>query len=281
MAFAIAACSNDAPAPIQDDELVHVTFNVNPFEVGVEPMAARAESRASMAEVVNTIEYILVNKSTKKIWNGSQTLAQSGDDFGKFELWIPKGTYNTSVIAYNKDGAPNQELQLTYDNSYNAAFLKLQNADCFVYTNNQHDITSDMESVDLNLNRYVGQLVLRLNDNVPDDIKVVSVSTNLLNYYNITTGKNEYTTCTLSNSMSNTNGNVAEWSVFGMPQTERILKITIYDDNNSELGSCNVTYNIYSNRRTIITGNLTDVITQTPLNVTINDEWGNDAIVPL
>lgn len=65
------------------------------------------------------------------------------------------------------------------------------------------------------------------------------------------------------------------------PREKSYIEISLIDADNNELGTTNVTYSIYQNRRTIIHGNLTDVIKQKPFVITITDDWGTDVDVPL
>ena len=66
-----------------------------------------------------------------------------------------------------------------------------------------------------------------------------------------------------------------------LPQTNRSVNFTIYDKAGAKLGSTSVRVDFYQNRRTIVSGNLLDIISQKPFSITVTDDWEDDVIIPL
>ena len=66
-----------------------------------------------------------------------------------------------------------------------------------------------------------------------------------------------------------------------LPQTGRSVTLTLFDSSGAELGSTSVAVSFYQNRKTIVEGNLLDIISQKPFAITVTDDWGEDVVVPL
>jgi hypothetical protein len=72
-----------------------------------------------------------------------------------------------------------------------------------------------------------------------------------------------------------------EFGFYVLPQAGRTLTLSIYDDLGTELGTTSVPVSFYRNKRTIVEGNLLDVINQKSFVVTGSDEWDSDVVVPI
>lgn len=299
----MVSCANNDADIAPTDDLVQMQFNVNALNVDNEPMNAKrapgatraagdtgtdgtetGETATPLSSKVNEINYIIQNVSTGKTYQGKQTPTDAGDEFGTIKLWIAPGTYKTFITAQNiVDGDGGTFLTgLKYD-GYSFAYIYNINRDVFYYLDKQLTISKDMPSVDVNMSRENGKVVLQLTDDFPEEIKSIKLTFSVQPAWNCESSstynlqfppKQEIT-------LPVKDGKVAEWGFFMHPGKDHTLTIAMIDADDNELGTTNVTYSIYQNRRTIIHGNLTDVIKQKPFVITISDDWGTDVDVPL
>ena len=76
-------------------------------------------------------------------------------------------------------------------------------------------------------------------------------------------------------------GSINEFGFFVLQQPNCTLTLSIYDDSGAELGATNVSISFYRNKRTVVEGNIFDVINQKPFVVTVSNEWDEDVVVPI
>ena len=138
----------------------------------------------------------------------------------------------------------------------------------------------------MNLTRLNGALVIRLNDEIPSDIGKIKVSLNYYPEWIISDGKaiyegNDGFATSFSDELTIKNSSVEEYIYYVLPQTGRSVTLTLFDSSGAELGSTSVAVSFYQNRKTIVEGNLLDIISQKPFAITVTDDWGEDVVVPL
>lgn len=147
-------------------------------------------------------------------------------------------------------------------------------------------IEQETDNVDINLTRLNGALVVRLKDEIPNDIGKIEVS---LNYYPKWSvyGEQAYyegndgLPTTFSDYLTISNSTVQEYVYYVLPQTGRTITFTLYDKAGAKLGATSVSVGFYKNRRTIVEGNLLDIISQKPFTITVTDDWDEDLVIPL
>lgn len=279
----MVSCANNDADIAPTDDLVQMQFKVGALDVNNEPMNAKrapgatraagdgtetGETETPLSSKVNEINYIIQNVSTGKTYQGKQTPTDAGDEFGTIKLWIAPGTYKTFFTAQNiVDGDGGTfSTGLKYD-GYSFAYVYAINRDVFYYLDKQLAITKDMPSVDVNMSRENGKVVLQLTDDFPNEIKSIKLNFSVqpaLNCEQLSTYNAQFPPKQEIN-LPVKNGKVEEWGFFMHPGKNLTLTISLIDADNNELGTTNVTYSIYQNRRTIIHGNLTDVIKQNHL----------------
>lgn len=288
----ISCAEHDADIAPSSDDMVQVQFNVQTLDVDNEPMHAgkraalhapgtrAAETDATpLTDKANKIQYIIINTETGKSYEGTQTASDAGNDFGTIKVWIPGGTYKVFFAAFNESGDCTGILHYPISSDRKIVPKIKANCDAFSYMNTSMKITTETNSVDVALNRCVGKVTLRLTDNFPDEIKRVHVYWLQSTEFQMETGKitdHEHVNADLVVK----NGVVDELSYFAMPD-DYDMKLTMYDADDAEIGETHVNFQIIKNRRTIIHGNLLDVIKQKPFTITISDDWGTDVDVPL
>ena len=278
--LALVSCSNDNEIT-PEEKACEVMFNVSTLDVEVQPMS-RATVPAS--DALTNIHYYVKNTSTNKVFQGTQTLANAGSEFGTIKLWVPVGTYEATFFGYGTNNTSGQALMYVHKDTQSPR-ISLKNKDSFIFTD---DVSVDEETsnIDVNLTRLNGALVIRLNDEIPSDIGKIKVSLNYYPEWIISDGKafyegNDGFATSFSDELTIKNSSVEEYIYYVLPQTGRSVTLTLFDSSGAELGSTSVAVSFYQNRKTIVEGNLLDIISQKPFAITVTDDWGEDVVVPL
>lgn len=285
----LVACSKDNDLDSSQVEKVQVKFNVKALDVDVQPMNApmlkSAGLRAAASSVLTDIQYCFYNAATNEIVKGSQSIATNAANFGELSVMLAPGNYDVFFLG-NTANNPGGTLSVNFSNSFSSdVAFSVFDKEVF-YTKTNYAITNTSTSEDVNLSRLVGKLVLQLNDTeVPSYVGKIKVEFGYLPrfrpmYNESTTTPTGYALSSEKN-LSFTSSGIDEMGVYLLPQTSRTMKITVCDSSNAELASTQVVFNIYSNKRTIIQGNIFDVINNRGFNITVSDEWDEDVVIPL
>lgn len=284
----ISCGKNDDVEDSSEAEKVQVLFSVKTLAVDVQPMDSpqlkSLDMRAATNSILTNIYYSLKNTTTGKWYFGEQVLGTAGYDFGNIDLWIPSGTYNATFFGYGVDNS-NGNASMYVDKDYNKIYIRLANKDSFV-KNFQVTTTSSDNQVEVDLSRLSSKLVVKLNDVIPSEIKKIKVRLPYYPLYDVINGYATYegssgNSLIMEHFLTIQDAAVDEFEFYLLPQTERTLTLSIYDDSGAELGSTNIGVSFYQNKRTIVQGNILDVINQKPFHVTVSNEWDSDVIVPI
>jgi hypothetical protein len=287
----LLSCSkNDDVEDLAEAEKVQVLFSVKTLNVDVQPMDSpqlkSLDTKSAANSILTDIHYYFFNTSNSElVTSGSQSINSDAANFGKLSIMLTPGTYNAIFIgntANNQGGTFSMNLGTVLSS---ASGVSVTDKEVF-YTNTTYTITPNSTSENVDLSRLVGKLILRLTDtNIPSYIGKINAQFNylprFLPMYNESATNPTGGGSDLNKDLSFTDSQISEMDVFLLPQTLRTLKITIYDEDNKELASTQVIFSIYSNKRTIIQGNILDVINQKDFNITVSDEWDSDVIVPI
>lgn len=278
--FALVSCNNNNEIT-PDGKVCEVSFNVSTLNVSVEPMS-RATSPAS--DVLTNISYCVRNTVTKKVYEGTQSLTNAGSDFGIIKLWLPLGNYEATFFGYGEKNV-NGSAIMYYDDDYNSLWVDVKNKDSFIKTE-EVTIEQDMTNIDMNLTRLNGALVIRLTDEIPTDIGKIEMNLGYFPRWSVYDEQayyegNDGLTTKFTDELTISNSLVDEYEYYVLPQTNRSVDFTIYDKAGAKLGSTSVRVDFYQNRRTIVSGNLLDIISQKPFSITVTDDWEDDVVIPL
>ncbi|GEM_PF-6016728 len=272
IALVLGASSCTKTHEPQSGELVKVTFNVAALDVNVESMT-KSTNTASTG-----LEYLVMNLGMP---NGTfkeikQRKSTNPDEFGTIELWLSPGTYTAYVAGY-VDYTDGIGMINRTDDGF---IIDTYNTDTFIYASG---VTIDAENnnVDVTLSRYTGKLVVQLTDeSVPDDVKGIKYEFNNYCSYYIQKG---YTSKgkAISESVMKSNGAFPEYGFYMYESPVMPLTISVLGENNAILGSTSLDIQIMQNKRTIVRGNILDIVTEKGLTIKYTDDWGTDVIVPL
>ena len=290
----LAACSNNEESESQNSELVKVTFNVKSLDVDVEPMGGNANARkapmtraaSSPGDALHTIHYALMKVGSYQVITGEQTKASAGDDFGIIQLTVAPGDYNMFFVATGANPARDASISFNWGDSYtNETGFTMTNQELF--THHERSIIDNTNTFfDVEVERLVGKLVVNLTDDeLQGNVEKVKVSYEYLPRYLFSSDASQTDKwghkSSINSEIEFKDGQFKEYTRFLTPQNGIVVTFTTYDINENEIASTSVTCNIYKNRRTIISGNLFDVLNNRNFTITVADEWGNDVNVPL
>lgn len=282
----LTACSKDNGFTNDEARNVKVKFNVQTLNVDVQPMAASKimGTRATASEVLTNIHYALKNTTTGKWYSGEQTLASAGNDFGNVDLWIPAGMYDVTFFGYGTNNATGSA-SMQVEKDYNKTYVNVKDKDSFIHSF-QTTIADANTPVGVNLLRLNGRLVVKLNDVIPSEIKKIKVRLAYYPRYDVALKQATYESSNGFASIKESyltvqNSTVDEFGFFMLAQSGISLTLSIFDESDVELGSYSTTVSVHQNKRTIVQGNILDVINQKPFDITVSDEWDTDINVPL
>lgn len=269
-AFALALVSSSCAKTERPVKPVKVTFNVRGLDVNVEPMTKSTFASDGLTK----IQYAIFNSSTTK--TGTQVSTDTG--FGVIELWLSPGTY-TAYFAATTD----TDKGMVLDNASSSSadyYIAENNADVF-FAGKSLTIAASTNEYNFELSRLAGQLVIDLtDDNVPDEIAKATANFPNASHYNIK--KSTATASQMKSCDIPINGGAFDdMSQFLFPAASQSVTISLLDENGGVLGSTSVNYDIIKNKRTIIRGDILDIVTQKGLSVTYNDTWDDDNVVTL
>lgn len=275
----LASCSSNNE-PINPEEKLRVQFNVAAFGVDVVPM-----SRANAEETLSKIVCAVYDHSTYQTTEVIQTSKQNIDDFGTLTLWLSPGTYRIGFIGMGKDGSGDNK----GDNAIN---IKRSNSGTFNGSSYDKDAfgfereytISPNGHVDANiiLERYVGKLCVQLDGKLPDAINRVQVNFDHRLWVSLKDRSNSEVEGreSVSHDFSIINGEVQDYTRFITPGDVAVT-FTTFDESGQQINTMQVNVRMYANKQTIIKGEATNLLNQTPFEITVNDTWDDDVIVPL
>lgn len=279
----ITSCTKDETESLSNNE-VQVQFNVKTLNVDVEPIV-RTRTTSTASSVLNSLQYWFYNGTTRKIIQGSQSLATDGDKFGTLSLMLSPGDYYGMIWGTNANNADGT-FSIAMGDSYTST-SKFTMFDKEVFFNNtKYTITAATKNQDVTLSRLVGKLVLKLTDtSIPTDVAKIKISFGYYKRWAIY--DDEATTDAqgfqddFSKELTYSSTSIDEFDLFMLPQSNKTMIISIFDASGNQMASTNVPFSIYKNKRTVISGNLFDVLNQRPFTVNVVDTWDEDVNVPL
>ena len=215
----------------------------------------------------------------------SQTISKDAERFGRITAWLSPGTYQIGIVGAGNDGSGD-------DMNLNAVSLSRSNHGTFNARSYDKDAfgfsktfsVSDVPDIETNitLDRYVGKLCVQIDGELPEFISRVELSFDHRLWVSLSDfrsseieGRNE-----VLKDLNISDGNLAEYTRFITPGEANVRFLT-YDNDGKQINATDVHVNIYSNKRTIIRGNVENLLNQTPFEISVNDTWDSDVIVPL
>lgn len=278
------SCSNDE-IPGDEAKEVPVTFNISTLNVDTQPMSRGTNSGAEISDVVNKISYYIFDSNDKFIKSGTSFFTPGVDEippgFGTIETSLMPGSYNVLFYALGK-GSGSCSLVNTDRFNYESYFSYFDKE--VFYYNGSLTITATSKNHTISLSRKSGLLRINITDQVlPTVSKVVYSFNDSYRWYPKSSGtyRKEYT---YDGTITDNNMEIFDY-YFSFPEalssSSVVVKISIYDTNNTLMGEKNITAPIYGNRRTTISGDLFTTLGNQNMEITIDDVWGEDVNIPI
>lgn len=283
----LASCSNEEVLN-QEEQSFPITFNVSSLEVDYQPLlraasesSTRAGTSSPIYEKFQTLEY-LGYKSNVQTFAGTQIYNDSKpNDFGSVKAQAPAGTYYLGFFGVaNGIGSYRISVGSVFgDNDY----IETTGREIWYKEFKEYEITTSTNNVDVEMTRKTGRITLNITDQVPDNVKKVSVEIYYLSRYRVSNGITPtYTNSTkYTADITITDSQLSTFEFNCFPTADAIVNLYMYDSNNTELDKREVRCAVYENRKTIITGELFNNVSGKGFTITVSDDWGEDNIVEI
>lgn len=300
-AILTVGCTSDQLDQREDpSQEIQVTFNVSPLSVSTGEIPgtgtgarAKVATRAAvtgedLGDLVKEVGY-LIFKDDMLYKRGSVSFdpetQEAPENFGTLQEKLLPASYYVVFYAYGKDGSTakkseNGELGqfYFYENGTD------DNTELYLYQG-ELTVSNNTTEIDVTLVRKSGLLSVQISDDPISEVAYVTYA--ISSYYRYYPNprmewyKTEYA-WTYTKKSTVTGGKLPDTNIWMIsPKNPTTLTISIYDNENQLLGSQEITVSLYTNRRTIVSGNLFSNLGDKPLTITINDSWGEDVNVNL
>lgn len=286
------ACSSEETTHDQENEIT-VTFKVRAdLSVSTEPIdnpSKRAMTRAAtlsgenLEDVVRLISYDIYKDGSRYKYGSSSfdpATETAPEGFGTFEEKLLPGTYTVLFYAYGKasDG-----VSLNNENTLNNFNITSGELELYEYCQSI-TVTTSTTSVDVTLRRVSALMSLQISDNPLPEVSYITVSLNANGFYYPGNKANNSNPANFNiiKSTHVVDGKLPVTNIYTVnPKNPATMTIYIRNANGDILGETNVSVPMYANRRSVVSGNLFTYLGDKTMTVTIDDNWGEDVIVPL
>lgn len=285
-AFSFIGCTHTeddptiSPNPPTED-LVFVTFNVNPLAVEVAPISGSSSSGLSVGELVNTIGCAAYDESGKLVVDvfKEHNSTEIPADFGTITATLLPGKYKLLIYGLGKgDG----EIIQSFPNEYSSdlGFRKLGDREIF-YTFKDIEISHSSSNVDVSLPRISGLLKVEITDEVHPNVGKVVYTFIHYDRWEASSNKGGGNNL-IKKEVNIVDGLLENYQYYiPFPSSTINFKISVYDKKNTVLFERNLSLPFEPNKRTIVRGKLFSSLDNKDLEIFIEDTWGEDLEYPL
>lgn len=203
----------------------------------------------------------------------SGTQSSSSANFGQLTVTIPSGNCKVYIAGYGS-GSKNAYFSL------NNKAWGISADEREVYYNYVDNVNiAENTSYTTELTRKTGAITLNIKDaaNAPSNFSGIRLTYSVPTFWYMDLGS---TTDSEERSVTfaGTTSSFPSVLIHTWPCTNKTLTLEVISSNNTVLKKKTITYDVYENKKTVITGELFGG--DQPLTVTINDSWGEDNITP-
>lgn len=249
-----------------------VTFNVSTMGVVYEPLTRSASTPAELGSKISEIRYSVL-KDGKGFSSGSQTYGANPSTFGTITVTMPSGVSDIHFIGIG-EGTGNA--YFSSGSSSSTLGVRADNREVFYGSITGHNYNSEVTQ-SLELRRSSGLITFNITDaaNAPSTFAGIDVSYTHYEFMSFTGGVQDPNSRTRSFTGSSSNFPTVE--IHSWPITNQKLTFSVKNQSNATVRSYTVTYDVYANKKTVITGELFGG--DQPFTVTVLDEWDDDNVV--
>jgi hypothetical protein len=278
----LGACNNDTTDPVSEKATFPVTFSLNALTSEVVPMMRAATSDIKpLSDYFTTLEY-MGYASNVEVFKGTQTYnAQSPNDFGAVTVQASFGSYYLGFFGIG-NGVGSSRISIgsvMSDNDY----IESTGREIWYKEFRNYEIGVISNNIPVEMTRKTGRITLDITDQVPADVKKVSIEIFYASRYKITKGDPQasYNSTNYKTDIPISGNTLAAFEFNCFATTGAIVNLTVYDNNSQKLDEKNLTVGVYENRKTIISGQLFSNVGGKDFIVTVSEDWGEDNIVDL
>lgn len=285
-AFCLIGCTHNEDEPTLSpnpptDELVSVTFNVNPLTVDVSPISRSSTSGLSVGELVNTIGCAAYDESGRLVVDvfKEHNSAEIPADFGTITATLLPGKYK--LLIYGLGNGEGEIIQ-TFPNVYasNLGFSKLRDREIY-YTYKDIEISHSSSTIDVSLPRMSALLKVEITDEVHPNVGKVTYDFYHYERWSAIDNRGSGTNL-IKKEVNIDNGYLEDYQYYiPFPSSSGNFKISVYDKNNTILFERSLSLPFEPNKRTIVRGKLFSSLDNKDLEIFIEDTWGEDLEYPL
>lgn len=254
-----------------------VTFQVSTLKSSYEPLVkASTQTRSSMEELKNSISEIryIVFRNGSKFSEGSQTYETSPTTFGNVTISLPSGTCD---VYFTGTGKGTGETYFTSERVSGRTEWGIYGKLREVFYNSAKEITINPETnYSIEMKRQTGAITLNITDAANAPLTFGGLSIELQYYTSWYFSDFSYNPTSISQTFPGSNSNFPQIMIHTWPSLNNTLVLNVLDIDNNIVKSKSITYNVYPNKKTIITGELFGG--DQDFLVTINSEWEEDNI---
>lgn len=270
--FLLSGCTKSSTQ--EDTTETHlVTFNVNTFDVVYEPISRAANTSEALGNKISEIRYI-VFRNGSKFSQGTQSYAETPTTFGTITVAMPSGISDIHFIGIGAgEGSAHFDTEIIAQKTQWGIYSDLTE----VFYNATKGISINTETIyPIELSRKTGLITLNITDAANAPISFGGLQIELTYYdawfFNDFTYQKSQITRTFQGS--STDFPIIQFNTW--PSMNNSMKLHVLDKDMNITKTKIITYDVYANRKTIITGELFGG--NQDFTVTINDEWDADNI---
>lgn len=265
----LGACTQeDAPEVLTTHE---IKLNVGAMEIDYKPLSRGITDPTELGSKIKSIGYVVFRNGVY-FSMGTQTFASSPTTFGQLTVQVPSGECDVRIAGYGE--------------GTNNSYFGVNNTSWGIWGEQREVYYASIPGVNItnnttyeaNLTRKTGAITIKIKDanNAPSYFGGLRISYDLPTYwYMNSNGASEYRKG--SKVFSGTASNFPEIFMHTWPHTSGTLTLEVLNTGNSTIKTKKITYDVYENRKTVITGELFGG--DQDFTVSITDAWGDDNIV--
>ena len=277
----LGACTKEDAHDIINNAVYPVNFTLSSLTTEVVPITRSGEGTTQLSDYFTQLHYFGY-ASNVKVFAGEQTYSsENASSFGKVTAQVPAETYYIGFFGVGS-GVGSAWLSIgdvAGDNDY----IENTGREIWCKEFKSLAVNSTTNNIDVVMTRKTGRLTLNITDKAPDNVGRVNILVYYSKRYRISKGSSVVSTSgQYTADIPITNGVLApfEFNCFESGGGITVV-ITIFDKNNEQLDSRDISLNVYENRKTIITGELFNNVNGKEFTITVSDDWGEDNIVDL
>lgn len=276
----LGACNKGGDSVSTPKDLIPLSFSVSALTTDVVPFSRAATNDGNtLSSYFTTLEYFGYSNRAQ-VFKGTQLYDDTPETFGIVGAAAPTGTYYIGFFGIGA-GVGNYKISKGTSEGDND-YIESTGREIWYKEFKNIEISNTMNSIAVEMTRKTGRITLNITDDVPTNVKKVSIEIHHFSRYDITYGHANTTTwVTYSTDIPITDTKLGSFEFNCFPSSGAAVNLSIYDKDNALLDQRSLNVEVFENRKTIITGKLFNNVGSKEFTVTVSDNWGDDNIVDI